>query len=110
MTDSPALKFIIQYYLKVTGYPATGRCDSGGRWYPEGDEKVSCCKSIREPSRSFPWSYYKHSKSAKHIRNRVLERPTMYESEALAMTMETAPLYVNYEGLLLYVCKKLMGE
>ena len=110
MSDSPALKFIVQYYTKVVGYPAMGRNDSGGRWYPEGAERVSCCDSIREPSRKYPFSYYKHCRSVKHIRNRILEHPIAVESAALAMTMETAPLHVNDTGLLFYVAKKLMGE
>ena len=110
MADSLSMKFILQYYTKIVGYQAMGRNDSGGRWYPDDYERASCCGSIREPSCKYPWSYYKHCRSAKHIRNRVLESPTDTQTIALAMTMETAPLHVNDTGLLLYVCKKLMGE
>jgi hypothetical protein len=109
MSDTPALNAAVEYY-DTKGYIPAGQSDKGSRWYPSDCERASCCSSIREPSRAFPWSYYKHCMTKKHIRQRLLEYPLDYEVTALAMTMETAPLYMNDTGLLLYVCKKLMGE
>jgi hypothetical protein len=101
------MKAVLDYKMKVT---PTGKCDKGNRWYPGDEERASCCDSIREPSRSYPWSFYKHCWSRKHKRQLLLERPSELEREALAMTMETAPLHVNDTGLLFHVAKKLMGE
>jgi hypothetical protein len=44
-----------------------GRCDNGGRWFPSDDEWQECCRTIRRPSRAFPWNLYKHAFSAEHI-------------------------------------------
>ena len=44
-----------------------GHTDKGGRWYPSDEERAECCASIREPSRSYPWTFYKHCNSAKHL-------------------------------------------
>jgi hypothetical protein len=46
-----------------------GRCDNGGRWYPSDDEWQECCRTIRRPSRAFPWALYTHAFSAEHIAN-----------------------------------------
>lgn len=44
-------------------YPK-GKCDKGGRWWPDDDEAPS--HHIRVPSRAWPWSIYKACCSAEH--------------------------------------------
>jgi hypothetical protein len=44
-----------------------GQTDKAGRWYPL--QTFECCKSIRQPTRSFPWSYMTHSRTALHVAN-----------------------------------------
>lgn len=45
-----------------------GEFDSGGRWYPDQwTEKRDCCRTIRGPSRSWPYSYLVHCRTIKHI-------------------------------------------
>jgi hypothetical protein len=44
-----------------------GKFDCGGRWYPAEDEQRDCCKHIRPPSKSYPYSYLVHCRSAEHI-------------------------------------------
>lgn len=65
---NPAFKAAVDFLMCRLGlrHPS-GHKDSGGRWYPETE--YDCCKSIRSPSRAFPWSYYTHCKSAIHIAN-----------------------------------------
>jgi hypothetical protein len=109
MSDSPCLKFVIDYYQHGRYKPA-GKTDKGRRWYPSDTEKVSCCSSVREPSRKWPFSIYKHCCTRKHIRQRLLEQPSELERQALSMTLEDALLHVNDTGLLLHVAKKLLGE
>ena len=42
-----------------------GRCDNGGRWYP--DSQYDCCIGIREPSRAYPWSMVAHCRTVDHV-------------------------------------------
>jgi hypothetical protein len=44
-----------------------GRCDSGGRWYPSESEQQACCRGIRSPSRSYPWSLMTHCRTLDHV-------------------------------------------
>lgn len=44
-----------------------GRTDNGGRWYPSDKEQADCCRAVREPTRSYPWSYMTHCRTAKHL-------------------------------------------
>ena len=104
MPDSTALRATIDYNVK--GRPA-GKGDPH-RWYPDEPEKASCCASVREPSRSYPLSLYRHCCSRKHVRQRILERPTELQHKALTMTLEGAPLHINDEGLLGHVAKTLL--
>jgi hypothetical protein len=46
-----------------------GRPDKGGRWYPSDAEYQACCRGLRGPSRSYPWSLMIHCRSLKHIAN-----------------------------------------
>jgi hypothetical protein len=43
-----------------------GKSD-GVRWFPGLSERCDCCKDIREPSRAFPLSLYRHCCTAVHI-------------------------------------------
>lgn len=103
---------IIAKYLEAIHQPS-GNMDSGGRWYPSDEETCSCCKDIRSPSRSYPWSFFKHCHSKKHIKNLLQENPTHLGKEipeALTITKESAPLYINTESdLLKYVRDELLG-
>jgi hypothetical protein len=53
--------------LKYFGYHPDGRTDKGGRWYPAMTERNICCDSVRKPTRSYPWSLWKHCHSLKHV-------------------------------------------
>ena len=44
-----------------------GSFDKAGRWYPSDSEECECCKSIRGPSRSYPYSYMTHCRSVEHV-------------------------------------------
>lgn len=104
------LKALVSYLKDV--YSPSGKTDKGGRWYPDDIERCSCCASIRSPSRSYPWSIWKHCKSAKHIHNRITEGPSceLY-TKALSMTLEDAPLFINdLQPALVAVAKKLLGR
>lgn len=50
-------------------HPA-GRFDGGGRWYPAAEEAASCCRAIRSPSRSYPYSLLVHARSTEHVATR----------------------------------------
>ena len=90
-----------------------GHTDKGGRWYPTEDEKCSCCDNIRSPTRAYPWSLWKHCKSIKHYKNLIAYSPSFLDKEipeALKMTIENAPQYINTESdLFIYVRDELLG-
>ena len=46
-----------------------GTFDKGGRFYPDKFEDRDCCKFIRSPSRSYPYSLMHHCRSIDHIAN-----------------------------------------
>lgn len=46
-----------------------GVFDNGGRWYPGEDEEQACCKSIRHPSRAYPYSKMNHCRTITHVAN-----------------------------------------
>lgn len=70
-----------------------GRWDHG-KWYPSKDEECSCCKKIRKPSRSWPYSLHTHCHTYKHKRNLLKEKLIYTEpfKTALNMTREDAVL------------------
>ena len=107
MADSPAMRAVLDYNMSTR---PKGRSEKGQKWYPDSVERASCCDSVRSPSHAYPWSLYKHCFSRKHKRQLLLEQPSELEIKALAMTMDTALLFVNETGLLLHVAKKLLGE
>jgi hypothetical protein len=108
------LNIVTKYYTKIHTYvPAGTSASGGGRWYPSVDEMCSCCKDIRSPSRAYPSSLWNHCKSGKHIWNLIQKNPFFIGvdvPEALKMTKESAPLYINSESnLLKYVRDELLG-
>ena len=54
-----------------------GHFDNAHRFYP--DQEFSCCSSIRQPSRAFPFSLLKHSKTLIHVANEVHYSKTGFE-------------------------------
>jgi hypothetical protein len=42
-----------------------GETDNAGRWYP--DDSKNCCKGIRSPTRSWPWSLMLHCRTMVHV-------------------------------------------
>ncbi|WP_333798549.1 hypothetical protein [Trichlorobacter lovleyi] len=46
-----------------------GTFDSAGRWSPSYSEECDCCKNIRQPSRSYPFSLMIHCRTAEHVAN-----------------------------------------
>jgi hypothetical protein len=104
-------KVIIKFF---SGRYPDGKKDNGGRWYPDDSETCSCCSGIRSPSRSFPWSYWRHCRSLKHIKTLLQEHPKTLDSEvetALKMTQNNAPAYMNSESKLLqYMVEEVYGH
>lgn len=45
----------------------TGEFDNARRWYPAASERRSCCRGIRTPSRTWPYSYMTHCRSVEHV-------------------------------------------
>jgi hypothetical protein len=82
-----------------------GKTDSGGRWYPSEREERGCCQEVRGPSRSYPWSLFKHCCSMKHVAELF---DVVYKDLRLAAGMNNA---VNtLEGRIEMHGKKLVGE
>lgn len=44
-----------------------GHFDTGGRWFPDQDERCFYCDLIRQPSRSWPYSLLIHARTMAHI-------------------------------------------
>ena len=102
------IKIVVDYCAQ--NYVPLGKTDNGGRWYPDPEEECSCCKSIRSPTRSYPWSLYKHCKSKKHVENWVLKTKDNLVINGLRMTKKSAPLYLDaVDPLLIYVRDHLLG-
>lgn len=51
-----------------------GTFDNAKRWYPDDNEKASCCESIRKPSRNHPYSLMVHCRSKQHIKTVMASR------------------------------------
>lgn len=70
MNDEQTIEAIYLYLLRKFSIQCpSGYTDNGGRWFPNDDEKQSCCDNIRYPSRAYPWSLYKHCFSSTHVAN-----------------------------------------
>jgi len=44
-----------------------GEFDNGGRWYPSDEERRECCRTIRPPSRNWPYSLLWHCRTLRHV-------------------------------------------
>lgn len=44
-----------------------GGLDKGGRWYPAAREVQECCRHVRTPSRTYPYSLLTHARSLAHV-------------------------------------------
>jgi hypothetical protein len=51
--------------LKSRKIHPRGFMDNAGRWMPY--KELECCKSIRTPSRSWPWSLLHHCRTMVHV-------------------------------------------
>lgn len=51
-----------------------GKFDNKKRFYPDENEKCSCCSYIRSPSARFPYSYMTHCRSYHHILTKYTEK------------------------------------
>ena len=71
-----------------------GHFDSGGRWWPSESEERGCCKSIRSPSRRYPYSLLVHCRTLRHIANLC----GVKESELRAYLRKAEPVSANREG------------
>ena len=84
----------------------SGKSDSGGRWYP--DEELSCCKFIRSPSRSYPYSYMTHCRSADHVAN---EYGVELKDLKDALKKKNLPLLIGrFKWLDDFICSKLKED
>lgn len=84
--------------------PSGSTKTSAGKWYPSERETCECCTHVRSPSHNWPWSLKKHCKTRKHLKYLLKKDPTFVSPdapEALTMTVENAPLYVNSQSVLL---------
>lgn len=57
---------------------ALGRFDSASRWYPD-EEAAEYFRSIRSPSRAWPYSYYKAAFTKKFAKWLKENRPAVFE-------------------------------
>ena len=73
LKDDPGdqhIKAAIEFLYRKWRYShPKGHTDKAGRWYPAADESQKCCRHIRGPSRTYPWSYMTHCRSMIHIAN-----------------------------------------
>ena len=46
-----------------------GRFDNAMRWYPSHEEQQTCCRTIRTPSRAYPYSLMLHCRTVQHVAN-----------------------------------------
>jgi len=76
--DYTTLKAALMYLERQVGaaHPE-GRKDNGGRFYPSGRD-FEVLANVREPTRTYPWSYYKACLSIKHC-------SAYYEADAKAV-------------------------
>lgn len=45
----------------------SGRWDNGGRFYPSAEERRPCCAGVRDPSRNWPRSLWRHVLGYRHV-------------------------------------------
>jgi len=51
---------------KASSLRPEGKYDSARRWEPSDAEWQTCCRSIRSPTRTWPWSLLKHAHTRTH--------------------------------------------
>jgi hypothetical protein len=69
MSPSPteaAVEYLLRKWKRA--HPK-GHTEKGMKWYPVDEENQDCCKSIRQPSRAYPWSLMTHCRSLTHVAN-----------------------------------------
>jgi len=66
LTDAELNSAIEAYLAYSKGEPPRGETDNARRWYPIRQERQACCEQIRDPSRAYPWSLWKHCQSLAH--------------------------------------------
>lgn len=105
------LSYVISYYEIHRNFPPGSR-DKAGRWYPSEKEKCSCCEKIRDPSREWPWSLYKHCMTKRHIKQLILEKMSddAEVQAALNLTPEKALEHINdnEDNLIGYTAKRIL--
>ena len=69
---TPELRAALAAYeaLQSRAIHPDGTFDKSGRWYPSGEEIQPCCAGVRAPSRSYPYSYLTHARTAGHVASR----------------------------------------
>ena len=106
------LEKIIKKFVddKTDGLLPNGETDRGGRWYPDEAEKASCCRTVRRPSRSWPWSLYKHCCTHKHQVTLYREQHSEEIEKAKKIILKDAPIHINDSSeLIKYVAEKLLS-
>ena len=98
----------VEYLLRKDriAHPS-GKTDKGNRWYPNEDELSSCCKQVRPPSRSFPWSFMTHCRSLKHLCNL---HNTPEKEVRFLLTKKGLPLLIGMDNHVDKLIEKKMKE
>ena len=60
-------KAAIEYLLRRDRVDHPNGHTIKSKWYPSDPESQSCCNSIRQPSRAYPWSLMTHCRSILHV-------------------------------------------
>jgi hypothetical protein len=71
MTYEERLELAVSEYVarKIRRHHPSGDFDKSSRWYPREGEMCECCKSIRTPSRAYPYSLMAHCRTMAHVAN-----------------------------------------
>jgi hypothetical protein len=100
--------------LSEDRYYPSGKTDSGQRWYPSEAEQCPDCASVRSPSRAYPWSYWKHCRTYKHVCAR--HGVSVSEAKQLAAWIAQIPEHIRRPMLTLehptmqVIVKRARGE
>jgi len=117
LTSARNIEYLVEYYLKHDrkNYFPSGTFNKE-YWYPDIDEECACCRDYRPTT-----NLRNHCTSKEHIKNWLLKQnDPNYKSplyftqsairEAIKMTIETAPLYLeNHVCEIEYVRDHLLG-
>jgi hypothetical protein len=93
LEGSPVYEAVELGLLRQIGLAAPeGRCDGAGRWWPASVERAGCCEAIRTPSRSYPWTIYRHCWTLAHVASRYgLQVPELRRLMSVARTLLLSP-------------------